>query len=173
MKKLLGLLAVTSAASFGTAAVYFHATVGIDSMDEYGDPDNVVHLVDLGGGNPVTVNSVAWDVDLFADSPSYLSEISVAIMHTGLSGFTLTPGTGDNFPGSDTYTGGPDALGLVLPDGFLRLEFFEWYDDYIDDWDGVWEDGGLTFDYTVVPEPASMIALGAGFAAVMARRRRK
>ncbi|RIK01102.1 MAG: hypothetical protein DCC46_03160 [Armatimonadetes bacterium] len=159
MKKLLGLLAVTSAASFGTAAVYFHATVGIDSMDEYGDPDNVVHLVDLGGGNPVTVNSVAWDVDLFADSPSYLSEISVAIMHTGLSGFTLTPGTGDNFPGSDTYTGGPDALGLVLPDGFLRL--------------GVWEDGGLTFDYTVVPEPASMIALGAGFAAVMARRRRK
>lgn len=67
----------------------------------------------------------------------------------------------------------PKVLGLVLPDGFLRLEFFEWYDDYIDDWDGVWEDGGLTFDYTVVPEPASMIALGTGAVALVARRRRK
>jgi len=34
-------------------------------------------------------------------------------------------------------------------------------------------DTSFTFDYDVVPEPASMIALGAGLAAVAARRRGK
>ncbi|HQU19416.1 MAG TPA: PEP-CTERM sorting domain-containing protein [Fimbriimonadaceae bacterium] len=173
MKKLLSLFAFAAAASFGTASVYFHATVDIDSMDLFGDSDNVVHMVDLGGGSAVMLNTVSWDVLLYADSPSYLSEIAVAITDTGLSGYSLTPGVGDNFPGSDGYVGGPVAIPLVLADGFLRLEFFEWYDDFIDDWYGIWEEGGLTFDYTVVPEPASMIALGSGAVALMARRRRK
>jgi len=34
-------------------------------------------------------------------------------------------------------------------------------------------DGSFSFDYDIVPEPATMIALGAGVAAVAARRRRK
>ena len=90
----------------------------------------------------------------------------------------LTPGVGDYFAGTSTYTSGGvvDLVGLALDfnvggDGNLRMEYFEGYDDYANAIDGYWLNGTLTIAYEAVPAPGAMALFGAaGF--VAARRRR-
>ena len=117
---------------------------------------------------------------IFADSPSYLSEAAVAFGSTTNFNaisypLTLTPGFGDDFPGTQFYTssGVIDLVNLGLDfsldaDGLLWLEFFETFDDFTDDWDGIWN-GTLTIE--VIPTPASFALLG--FAGIAAARRRR
>ena len=65
----------------------------------------------------------------------------------------------------------------VGADGFLRLEFFEDWDD-IAGVDGAWDFGTITFNAeqapTAVPEPATSLLFGAGLAlpGYAGRRRR-
>jgi hypothetical protein len=155
---------------------------GIFSVDPFGDPLNEVYTISLAPNAHVI--GLGWDVELFADSPSFLSEMVVAYGTTSTSALVfLTPGIGDDFPGTQSYSsGGIDNIvdfGLdffVDADGILRLEFFEDFDDFADDWDGIWESGALSIRWStgVIPEPGTWAMMIAGFGVVgLAARRRR
>jgi hypothetical protein len=181
---LMGLL--VSGALAHAVIVDFTVNFNNDlSMDPYGDPDNLVAMADMDtyfpGYSNFKVVGIGWDVDLYADSPSWLSELVIASEDsTQTNGVFLTPGIGDDFSGSGTYSSGGvlDLVSLALdfnlnPDNVLRLELFEGFDDYPNDWDGIWTSGSVTYRMEAVPEPASIVAVAAGLALVARRRRSK
>jgi hypothetical protein len=163
-------------------SVYNFDVAGIYSNDEYGSPVNEVFNIDVGANAWVT--GIGWDVSIYADSPSWLSEMTVAFEDSALStGVFLTVGVGDDFSGAGAYSSGGivDLVGLGLQfqvgaDGKLRMEFFEDYDDFEGDWDGIWESGALSVQVMTpaVPEPTTYALMLLGLAAVagVARRRR-
>ncbi len=161
--------------------VYNFDVAGIYSNDEYGSPINEVFNLDVGAGSWVT--GIGWDVSIYADDPSWLSEMQVAFENsTQSTGVFLSVGVGDDFPGAGSYSSGGivDLVGLGLQfqvgaDGKLRMEFFEGFDDFPGDWDGVWDSGALSVQVmSAVPEPGTyaLMLLGLAGAAVVARRRR-
>ncbi len=156
---------------------------GIFSVDPFGDPLNEVFNIPLAPN--ASVIGIGWDVTFFADAPSWLSEAVVAFGSSSTPVFvTLTVGVGDDFPGTSTYSSGgiislvPGLDFAVDGDGILRLEFFESFDDFPDDWDGIWQSGTLSIQWSVpggvIPEPATwaMMIAGFGLVGMMARRRR-
>ena len=182
MKKFLAAFAgLAVAASAVNAAIINVSLTDILSMDELGDIDNVIGTITTGIANGHVV-AIGWDVEIFADSPSWLSEASVAFGSTTNFNavsypLSLSPGFGDDFPGTTVYSsaGLVDLVGLGFDfsldaDGKLWLEFFEQFDDFTDDWDGVWN-GTLSFEIQEVPAPSAFALLG--FAGIAAARRRR
>jgi len=150
---------------------------GIFSYDSYGDILNVVATYNIGANSHVI--GIGWDVDLFADSPSWLSELSVDIANSpATTGVSLSPGAGDDFSGTASYSSGGvvDLVGLALDfnvdaNGLLRLEYYEAFDDFSNDWDGIWEGGTLTIQYEAVPAPGAAALFAAGGLVALRRRR--
>jgi hypothetical protein len=156
----------------------------IFSNDGFGAPINEVFFLSIGAFSQVV--GVGWNVTLFADAPSWLDEMVVTFTDSDIgAGVDLRPGIGDEFPGIQTYSSGGvvdlTLLGLdfsVGADGLLRLEFWETFVDYPNDWDGIWQSGTLTFRVlsadAVIPEPATWALMIAGFGLVgFAVRRRR
>lgn len=175
----LSLLACTSV----FAAPLVVNVAGVQSVGEVGDSGNTVFTFNVGAGS--TITSIAYNLNLTAFSPSWLSEIGLYFSSSDQSdGLFFTPGFDDPNPGTASYADSADlvALGLsfaVGTDGILRLEFFEDFDDSSVSPDGVWNFGTITFGVqevpgTNVPEPASALLTGAGLAvmAYAGRRRR-
>ncbi|MBS0187156.1 MAG: PEP-CTERM sorting domain-containing protein [Planctomycetes bacterium] len=179
MKKFLGALAGLAVAATAANGAIFNLTLNeVDSNDEYGSPINVVQTINTAIANGHVI-SIGWDVTIYADTPSWLSEASVAIENSSQSGGVfLSPGFGDDFSGISAYSSGGliDLIGLGLdfnldPDGQLRFEFFEDFDDFPSDWDGIWISGTISVEIEDVPAPSGLAMLGlVGLAA--GRRRR-
>lgn len=160
------------------ATEYSFDVSGIYSVDPEGDPLNEVRVIMLFPSAKVV--GIGWDVTLYADPPSWLSEMVVSFgSSAGIPSLYLTPGVGNNFAGTRSYSSGGVvdlvALGLdfqIGADGKLRMEFFESFDDYANDWDGIWQSGALTI--AAIPEPSTygLMALGMLAVGAAARRRR-
>ena len=177
-----GWLLAAAATLGGTAhagTMTFNINVaGIFSNEELGSAQNEFRLLNIGAGSHVI--GIGWDVGLYADTPSWLSEMGVDFSNSTGGGFSLFPGFGDSNPGSGDYmsNGIEDLIGagndfFVGMDGSLRLEFFEAFNDYVGDWDGRWDRG--TLSVLVVPEPtsAAMVLLALLAAGATTRRRAK
>lgn len=153
---------------------------GILSYDEEGNALNTWKSMSIGANARVV--GIGWNVTLFADAPSYLSEMVVSFGDSASRNLYLTVGLGDDGPGTASYDSGGvvDLVGLgfdfaVGADGMLKMEFFEDYDDFAGDWDGRWESGTLTIlTVQAIPEPGTyaMMALGLGALGFLARRRK-
>ena len=123
------------------------------SWDLFGDPDNVVVLVQMQPNALVT--GVGWDVIISTIGASWLCEAGVTMSDSAINlpTITLTPGFADCFPGSTAYSspvidfsdnGQPNIP--LLADGVLRLEFRESFDDVANAIDGTWDaPSSLTF----------------------------
>lgn len=171
------LLALPSQASTMTITRTLDVT-GIASNDELGSADNVSFQWNIGAGSRLV--GFGWNVSLFADSPSWLSEASVYLSNGSGNYLDLAPGLGDQQSGEGSYVS--DIIDLVAAgldfavgeDGLLSFEFYDAADDFVGGWDAIWTSGLLTLQIEVIPEPGSqaLVALALlGMLAVMQRRR--
>jgi hypothetical protein len=164
---------------------------GAESWDLLGDADNLVVVIDVAGiigagtGNPAVMEGIGWRLSIATVGASWQSEARLYFddnVAPDLSGLFLRPGAGFNAPGnSDFSSGGVIKLAdvaipdIALPDGFLRLDFHETYDDVDGAVDAVFDtqaDGSPSFlDIQVTPEPATLALLGLGGLALIRRRR--
>jgi hypothetical protein len=160
------------------ATTFVFDVSGINSNEGFGSPINEIRFLQVGANQ--TVIGIGWDVTLFADPPSWLSEMAVTFGSTSSPEIlSLRPGIGVNSGGTQSFSsnGIINLVDLTFQfgvdaDGLLRMEFWESFVDFPGDFDGIWQSGTLTI--AVVPEPATygLMALGLLGVAAAARRRR-
>jgi len=149
---------------------------GIASMDGIDDPDNIVVDLNIGAANELS--GIAWDTHIETVGASWLSEATILFSDsTGSAdpnGITLAPSMTAGSGIEDQSSGGVVAFSSIPlsnivagPDGILRLQFFEGFDDIANSVDANWSDHAAP---TVCPgvflqctnQAACDAALGAG-----------
>jgi len=148
---------------------------GSNSWDLLGDPDNE-HLSMLVGAGGVQVIGIGWDLAIQTFGSSWLSEAVINIEDE----LFLTPGIGDDFAGTGTYSSGGYinliATGqdfLVSVDGILNFELFESFDDVADQADAQYAAGSAIYVQYILtpPTPGAAMTLALGGLIVSRRRR--
>lgn len=161
------------AAAAVTAQAGYTVTIdvsGISSNDVLGSAANEVRSINAGAQAQLV--GLSWDVDLFADSPSWLSEMSVSFNGGRLD---LSPGFADTNSGTGSYIDFSDLVALGLDfnlgnSGMLSLEFHDLFDD-LPGADGVWRSGQIILH--LVPEPSTYGLAALGLLGLAMRRRQR
>ncbi len=190
----IAITAIAAIAGAATASPYFTAANGNQGVGSA--PAGVVATmtIDLSGVNnwdlqggalnetisamvaaDAHIIGLGWDVNIASFGASWLSE---AVMDLGGAVF-LTPGLGDDFAGSASYSSGGilDLVGtgldfVLAADGLLNIEFFESFDDVSSAIDSTYGAGSsITIQYTAIPAPGALAMLGLG--GIVAGRRRR
>jgi hypothetical protein len=140
---------------------------GQQSWDVLNDPDNTTLLVPLGPGAIMT--GIEWDVTITTIGGSWLSEAVSYFDGQDLdgTGLFLTPGVGDGFSGTGTYTSGgvvdltDNAIAdiPVGPDGLLYIQLHESFDDNANAPDATY-DSPSTYTIYYIAGPAAVPTLG-------------
>jgi len=153
---------------------------GITSVAAAGGVGNTVLSFNVGAGSSIV--GIGWDVNITANTPSWLSEMAVGFRNTdNTGGVNLTVGVGADMPGTAAYSSGGvlDLIGLGLSftanaNGLVRVEFYESFNDPEVNPDGIWNSGSMTLQVVPVPEPATygMMALGLLAVGTFVRRRK-
>lgn len=174
------------ASSVFASADTFTKTVdltGVTTNAVEGDAANYFQSYDFGsefaGYSDFVLTGIAYDLNLTANSPSWLSEIAFSFLNSESVGVYLTPGIGVNSSGTGTYADEASLVDLgldfaLLGDNILTLEAFETFNDSSVAIDGIVNSGTVTFTFEAqpVPEPATLAALGLGAAALLRRRKK-
>ena len=183
-KKIIAGLSFFACTSLSAAPLAVNVN-GATASGEFGDARNTTMSFNVGANALIT--AIAFNVNLTAFEPSYLSEIGFfAGSSDANSGFNIFPLDQSAEPGLESYVDFIDlaALGFsfnVGADGILFLEFFEDFDDASVDPDSQWN-GTITINVEAadveepgeVPEPSTTLLLGAGLAMMgYAGRRRR
>ncbi|MCE4553607.1 PEP-CTERM sorting domain-containing protein [Roseateles cellulosilyticus] len=154
-------------------------TFNVSNIADFDERDAVSNIVkELYVGAGALIYSLKWDVTLTANPGSYLSEMQLTFSDRLGNGVTFTPGDGDDFDGTQRYTGfhdfRPDSQAFhVGGDGVLRLEFHDYYKDLpFDEAEGVWNSGILTFGIAPVPEPETYALMLGGLLLMLSAARR-
>lgn len=193
-RRLIALLMVTAATSFGMAQAKVISTVAsnvqqvgmhelqVDTAGilDYDERDAAINVVlDFYVGSGASITSLKWDVNLTSYVGSYLSEMKLTFSDSLGKGVTFTPGYGDDFDGTENYAGFQNLgdLGQIFAvgaDGILRLEFHDGFKDLaFDEPEGIWNSGTLIFGVSPVPEPPVFAMALAGLLLISAVIKRR
>ncbi|MCU6497209.1 PEP-CTERM sorting domain-containing protein [Rugamonas sp. A1-17] len=178
VRALMFFVAVAGAGIAGAAEQHQVVNVaGIQSYGLAGEAGNTA--LDLNLGALAQVTSIAWNYDITAYDPSWLSDMRVSFMSSGGDGVVFYA-SGISAPGSEHEQGSVDLSGMGLAfkvgaDGKLHLEFSETFKDLAPGQaDGQWDAGSFTVGYvSAVPEPATYAMMTLGLLAVGAAARRR
>ncbi|MGJ8637410.1 MAG: hypothetical protein ACSHX5_11240 [Phycisphaerales bacterium] len=159
-------------AGFSSASITIDLS-GMNSWDLQGDIDNESTDLFLGGGY---IFAIGWDVQIQTIGSSWLSEVTINLDDE----LFITPGIGDDFAGTMSYSSGGMInlidLGkdfFVNGDGILSLEIFESFDDVPDAIDAVFGPGSKFYIQTVLTPPTPGTAGVLAIAGLVASRRRR
>jgi hypothetical protein len=157
---------------------------GIISFDGEGAAGNTVLSVPVGAPGTI-INGIGWDTvqtagdPPFVDAPiSWLSEMTIGLDYEqdGFNDLFITPGVGDDFPGTASYSSGGilKLVDAMIPEGVattgsIDIEFFESFVDTPGAAEGIYEQGTLTIQ--IVPEPTTLVLLLAAGLGLFFRRR--
>jgi hypothetical protein len=169
---------------------------GVNSWDAFvplpgSDPDNEVLLIDIAAlagfasGTQITMTAIGWNTTQQTVGSSWLSEMRIYFddnVAPDNSGLFLRPGvafanTGGNLPTNFNSNGLIDLSdnaipNIVLPNGILRLDFHETFDDVAGAIDGMWLQGStLMIGINEIPAPGALALLG--IAGLVSSRRRR
>ena len=112
LNKLLASLSFFACTSLFAAPLTIDVA-GVESYGEIGDAGNTVLTFNVGANS--TITSIDYLLNLTAIDPSWLSEIGLSFTDSdGIEGVVFNPGFGDEFEGTDTYTGSASLVDLGL-----------------------------------------------------------
>jgi hypothetical protein len=163
----------TICASIAAADTVHISLFEIESRGLMGDPNNMVLVIDvadelgLPSGTPAIVTGVGYDISLsnrgstlLADTKAYFDD---NISPDGV-GVHIWPAEGDTATGWGSYDSGGimDTDDVPLPDGMLRIDFYELNDDYPGQWDTFWN-GSLQVEAVPEPTPVLLACVGTLF----------
>lgn len=189
MKTAAALFVVAGLACAASAqTAVLNLPVNTPTWDAAGSVNNVVltfdvaNLMGFASGTPITLQTISYDVNIETLGESWLREARMLFRNsanaplfnfapTGTGPTAQVPSVGiENFFGGPlTLTGALPPAALQLPDGILKIEFFESFDDVADEIDAYYRSGSVTF--TGIPTPGAAALLGLGALAAGRRRR--
>jgi hypothetical protein len=176
MKQLAAILLLGSLESLANANVVDLS--GLESWDLEGDPDNQIFNIDRSpGGKFGVILGVSYDFTVQTVGTSWLSDVNLNLeiidgwFHDPFWPEPFALGPGDNFGGTQRYTGFFEADVHLNPDGKFNVSLFESFDDQPDGVDAILLEGSTLTVHWFIPSPGTGAVFGS-WGMLMARRRR-